>query len=176
MERKNEFKISPRMLDAGIIAAGTAAGMGAGALARRALKDTRVGKWWNNLSPEAKLRMLIPVTALSAAGAVGLSMKRDSYRYDPEQDEAKVAQMVEPSPDGGNYMAVSNLRSMHTNSKELLGMLDASSPLPDWVESKLTQSASSLDDVADWMRNGGESNKNVNKVAARQLLQLSRFC
>jgi hypothetical protein len=169
---KDEFKVGPRMLDAGVIAAGTAAGMGAGALARRALKDTRMGKWWQGLSPEAKLRILIPTTAVSAAGAVGLTMMRDKYRYDPDQDEAKVAQEIEPSPHGGNYMAVSNLKSLTRNSTELLDMLDASTPLPDWVEAKLTQSASSVDDVADWMRNGGDANK----TAARQLLNLARFC
>lgn len=171
-EKEDTFKLGPRMLDAGIIAAGTAAGLGAGALARRALKDTRLGNWWNNLSPQAKLQILIPTTAIGTAGAVGLTMMRDKYRYDPEQDEAKVAQEIEPSPHGGNYMAVSNLKSLTRNSTELLDMLDASTPLPDWVEAKLTQSASSVDDVADWMRNGGDANK----TAARQLLNLARLC
>ena len=69
-------------------------------------------------------------------------------------------------------MAVSNLKSLRRNSSELLGMVSADSPLPDWVEAKLTQSASSIDDVADWMRNGGEANK----TAARQLRNLARFC
>ena len=67
--------------------------------------------------------------------------------------------MVEPSPDGGNYMAVSNLKSLKRNSEDLMCHIDAYTPLPDWVESKLNVAAASIDDVADWFRNGGELNK-----------------
>lgn len=67
--------------------------------------------------------------------------------------------MVEPSPDGGNYMAVSNLKSLKRNSEDLMCHVDAFTPLPDWVESKLNVAAASIDDVADWFRNGGELNK-----------------
>jgi 8-oxo-dGTP pyrophosphatase MutT (NUDIX family) len=67
--------------------------------------------------------------------------------------------MVEPSPDGGNYMAVSNLKSLKRNAEDLMCHVDAFTPLPDWVESKLNVAAASIDDVADWFRNGGELNK-----------------
>ena len=164
--------VKPRLLDAGVVAAGTATGMTAAAAGMQALQNTRVGNWWNSLPPQAKLKYLAPAIGVGALSTAGMSLLRDYYRYNPELDKEKTAESVEPSPDGGNYMAVSNLRSMQTNSSDLLGMVDASTALPDWVESKLTQSASSLDDVADWMRNGGEANK----LAARQLLYLSRLC
>ena len=67
--------------------------------------------------------------------------------------------MVEPSPDGGNYMAVSNLKSLKRNAEDMMCYVDPATPLPDWVESKLNVAAASIDDVADWFRNGGELNK-----------------
>ena len=166
----------PRLLDAGVVAAGTATGMTAAAAGLQALQNTRLGNWWNSLPPQTKLKYMAPAIGVGALGTAGLTMLRDYYRHNPELDEEKQAQSVEPSPDGGNYMAVSNLRSLQTNSTDLLDMIDAGSPLPDWVEAKLTQSATSIDDVADWMRNGGESNKDINKLAARQLLKLASLC
>lgn len=61
---------------------------------------------------------------------------------------------VEPSPDGGNYMAVSNLRSLHDHSRMLLAKIDNSTPLPDWVEAKLTKAATHLLDVTEWVEHG----------------------
>jgi hypothetical protein len=164
--------IKPRLMDAGVIAGGTAVGTATGALAMQALQGSRVGNWWKSLPPEAKAKMLIPTALVGAGGGAALMALRDKYRYSEDLDRPKTAEMVEPSPHGGHYMAVSNLKSLRRNSSELLGMVSADSPLPDWVEAKLTQSASSIDDVADWMRNGGEANK----TAARQLRNLARFC
>lgn len=156
--------IKPRLADAGVVAAGTAAGSATGLLAAQALRDSRISRWWNSMPPDVKAKILIPTALVGAGGGAALMALRDKYRYSEELDKPKTAEMVEPSPHGGNYMAVSNLKSMYRNSRDLLGMIDASTPLPDWVEAKLTQSSSSIDDVADWMRNGGEANKA--KVAA----------
>lgn len=164
--------IKPRLLDAAVVSGGAALGTATGALALEALKDSRIRIWWDSLPASAKAKVLLPTALLGASGGAALMALRDKYRYSEELDRPKTAEMVEPSPHGGNYMAVSNLKSLTRNSTELLDMLDASTPLPDWVEAKLTQSASSVDDVADWMRNGGDANK----TAARQLLNLARFC
>jgi 8-oxo-dGTP pyrophosphatase MutT (NUDIX family) len=81
--------------------------------------------------------------------------------------------MVEPSPDGGNYMAVGNLKSLKRNSEDMMCYVDPATPLPDWVESKLNVAAASIDDVADWFRNGGELNKLSSYSLFDELMKLA---
>lgn len=70
---------------------------------------------------------------------------------------------VEPSPDGGNYMAVSNLRSLHDHSRMLLAKIDHSTPLPDWIEAKLTKAATHLLDVTEWVEHGSSLRKKASR-------------
>jgi 8-oxo-dGTP pyrophosphatase MutT (NUDIX family) len=81
---------------------------------------------------------------------------------------------VEPSPDGGNYMAVSNLKSLRRNAEDMMCYVDPATPLPDWVESKLNVAAASIDDVADWFRNGGELNKLSSYSLFDELMKLAK--
>lgn len=51
-------------------------------------------------------------------------------------------------------MSVQALRSMKDHSEELLGSINEHSNLPDWVEAKLTEASSSLNDVYEYMAHG----------------------
>ncbi len=61
-------------------------------------------------------------------------------------------------------MAVSNLRSLHDHSRMMLAKIDNSTPLPDWVEAKLTKAATHLLDVAEWVEHGDFDRVNQKRV------------
>ena len=77
----------------------------------------------------------------------------------------EIASGREEEQDGGNYMAVKNLKSLRDHASMLLEKIDASTHLPDWVEAKLTQSATHLLDVTEWVEHGDfKSKKTASKL------------
>ncbi len=67
-------------------------------------------------------------------------------------------------PEGESYMSVQALESMRDHAEELLQKIDSGTPLPDWVEAKLTRAALNLEDVYEYMAHGH------GKKASRSLL------
>jgi hypothetical protein len=76
----------------------------------------------------------------------------------------EIGQRREEETDGGNYMAVKNLKSLRDHASMLLEKIDASTPLPDWVEAKLTQSATHLLDVTEWAEHGSSLGKKASRL------------
>ena len=56
--------------------------------------------------------------------------------------------------DGESYMSVQALQSMRDHAEDLLGQVQYTSDLPDWVEAKLTRAAQTLNDVYEYMNHG----------------------
>lgn len=54
----------------------------------------------------------------------------------------------------GSYMTVQHLRELHEHSEELLGQVTPTTMLPDWAESKVTESAAGLRAVYEYMAHG----------------------
>jgi len=57
-------------------------------------------------------------------------------------------------PDGESYMSVQGLQSMRDHAEDLLGQINNETPLPDWVEAKITRAAQDLNDVYEYMNHG----------------------
>lgn len=85
-EETNWQWLKPRLIDAGIIATGMGTGAGLGLMLGEAASKSRLGSWWHNLPPETKMKYLIPATALSGIGYLGLNMMQDYHRYSPDKD------------------------------------------------------------------------------------------
>ena len=66
-------------------------------------------------------------------------------------------------PEGGSYMSTQALRGMIDHASDLLEGIDNSTPLPDWVEAKLTRAALNLEDVYEYLAHG-----HGKKTAAKQ--------
>lgn len=67
----------------------------------------------------------------------------------------------------GSYMSVQHLRELRDHAGELLDKIDAGTPLPDWLESKITESAAHLRSVYEYAEHGqklasDEVGKNLN--------------
>ena len=56
--------------------------------------------------------------------------------------------------DGESYMSVQALQSLKDHSEDLLGQIGHNTPLPDWVEAKLTRAAQTINDVYEYMNHG----------------------
>jgi hypothetical protein len=56
--------------------------------------------------------------------------------------------------DGESYMSIQALQSMKDHADDLLDLLDRNTPLPDWVEAKLTEAATQLNNVYEYMTHG----------------------
>lgn len=56
--------------------------------------------------------------------------------------------------DGESYMSVQALQSLKDHAADLLGQVTNTTPLPDWVEAKLTRAAQSINDVYEYMTHG----------------------
>lgn len=57
-------------------------------------------------------------------------------------------------PEGESYMSVQALQAMKDHAEELLARVDGGVNLPDWVEAKLTEASSKLNDVYEYMSHG----------------------
>lgn len=57
-------------------------------------------------------------------------------------------------PEGGSYMSTQALRGMIDHASDLLEGIDDSTPLPDWVEAKITEAATQLTNVYEYMAHG----------------------
>ena len=68
---------------------------------------------------------------------------------------SKVAQRYAASHlDGESYMSVQALQSLKDHAADLLGQVANTTPLPDWVEAKLTRAAQTINDVYEYMNHG----------------------
>lgn len=64
------------------------------------------------------------------------------------------SKQVRKADTDGSYMSVSNLRGLAEHAEELLEVIDSSTPLPDWVESKIDRAAASILDVYEYLMHG----------------------
>jgi 2'-5' RNA ligase/ribosomal protein S18 acetylase RimI-like enzyme len=74
-----------------------------------------------------------------------------SRRAFKPQSRTASAKKAEDSP---SYMSVQHLAEMADHAQELSGKIDSDTPLPDWVESKLSQAAQVLRDVYEYLEHG----------------------
>lgn len=100
-----------------------------------------------------------PVEVFSGVGA--LPVEVEIHRVDASKGL---------HPDGESYMSVQALESMRDHAEELLQKIDSETPLPDWVEAKLTKASQSLLDVYEYMAHG-----HGGKTAAKQGLYEGYF-
>jgi hypothetical protein len=84
-----------------------------------------------------------PVEVFSGLGA--LPVEVEVHRVDASD---------ELHPDGESYMSVQALEAMREHAEELLQKIDSGTPLPDWVEAKITRASESLLDVYEYMAHG----------------------
>lgn len=85
-------------------------------------------------------------------------MEEDSEESSSEEDFA----LQESGGDTQSYMSVQALNSMMEHSEMLLEMIDADTPLPDWVEYKLAQASGMLTAVLEYMKHGVHTKKASN--------------
>lgn len=57
-------------------------------------------------------------------------------------------------PEGENYMSVQALQAMADHANSLLGKIDTSTNLPDWVEAKIIKASAALEDVMEYFAHG----------------------
>lgn len=72
----------------------------------------------------------------------------------------------------GSYMSVQHLRELQDHSSDLLEKVESDTPLEDWVEAKLTESAAALRSVYEFMEHGRgseQAEKLAHRVAARHI-------
>ena len=60
--------------------------------------------------------------------------------------------------DGESYMSVQGLQSLKDHAEDLLGQVGNDTPLPDWVEAKITRAAQAINDVYEYMNHGRGQN------------------
>ena len=68
----------------------------------------------------------------------------------PLQVDAEIVRLA----DGENYMSVQSLQAMADHANSLLGKINESTDLPDWVEAKIIRAAASLEDVMEFFEHG----------------------
>lgn len=86
-----------------------------------------------------------------------------SYFMEEESEEESSSEeefaLQESGGDTQSYMSVQALNSMLEHSEMLLDMIDANTPLPDWVEYKLAQASGMLTAVLEYMKHGAHVSK-----------------
>lgn len=88
-----------------------------------------------------------------------------NYFMEEESEESSSEEEFALQESGGDtqsYMSVQALNSMMEHSEMLLEMIDADTPLPDWVEYKLAQASGMLTAVLEYMKHGVHTKKASN--------------
>ncbi len=78
--------------------------------------------------------------------------------------DCEVTQIPLPIEEKGSYMSVQGLQSMVEHAQMLLGVINRSTPLPDWVESKIIRAAADITDVVEYYSHG----EGVTKFSAKE--------
>jgi len=104
-----------------------------------------------------------------------LKLLEEYFMPEEESEEESSSEedfaLKESGGDTQSYMSVQALNSMMEHSEMLLDMIDADTPLPDWVEYKLAQSSGMLTAVLEYMKHGAQ----VSKKASPRNFQKSLF-
>jgi len=97
---------------------------------------------WEQALDEARAKFDVWPSAVASAWAVRWYNERGGkWRKKADSD--------------GNYMSRKHLRQMADDAAMLMERVDATTQFPDWAESKLTEAASSLEDVRSYFEHGG---------------------
>lgn len=78
----------------------------------------------------------------------------------PEDVDITASEQGHEADSDGSYMSVGYLKALSDKSEELLDYIDNSTPLPDWVEAKISQAANAINGVRDYfVYRDGEDNE-----------------
>lgn len=97
--------------------------------------------------------------------------EKENYAYINgifKQMTGKTASRAVQADSDGNYMSVTSLEALEDHAQKLRSSIDASTPLPDWVEAKITRANADLLDVYEFVEHGGlrrEQNVSAARVA-----------